>query len=251
MNSNHRLNSQNIASRLNRALNSNSFIASFAIVFLLLTIAAPVFLLIQMHIDLEMSALLWQAVAAIATSAACVIALYLGLQEQMHRRKEQQEENDLLTIIISEDLKGLLPVLGHMAQIYSVLRSAEQSFNIVKFQSCASMLKDAAQRIEMPSYKEAFALTSKLCDEKKLAVLHIYTSLPRLKRRSLKLKPEHLGAKSGNYPDSALAIKDDISKIAFYAKVFLPDQSKHYWRCLKSYANEYTPEEKSFHDLTQ
>lgn len=197
--------------------------------------------------DEKTSNVLWQAIAATATAGAATVALYLGLKEQRDRGKERQEDAFLIEAIICEDLKGLLPLLGRISQICKA--APQYTSDPEGSEKLMLELKDAAQRMEMPAYKEAFALTRTLDSDKKMAVLKIYASLPGLKRRCEKIRNiDQLVNDLGNYIDSGLEIFADIERISYYAKIFLPDQRKHYWRYLKVWSDSYDPDEKSFHD---
>ena len=222
---------------------SHPTLLSLATILLPLVFIATISLLIP--VDERTSNRLWQAIAATATAGATAIALYLGLNGQRQRGKDRHEDAALLEIIISEDLKGLLPLLGRIAHICTASRSTPSEQEGSK--KLILELKDAAQRMEMPTYKEAFALTKMLPSDKKTAILKIYTSLPSLKRRCEKISNiDQLGARLGNCIDSGLAIHADIKRISHYAKIFLPDQSKYYWRYLKIWSDAYDTEEKKF-----
>lgn len=234
---------------LTRRVSVQPTIISLAVVLLPIVVIAA--LSIYAPIDEKTSNRLWQAIAATATAGAGAIALYLGLSEQRKRNKEQKEDAELLEIIIIEDLKGLLPLLGQIGQIFSsIQRSPSESQ--AQSEKIINAIKEAAQIMAMPNYQEVFPMTKVLSSDKKTAILKIYASIHNLKRRCASLKDiKQIGGNIGNYVDSGLQIHADIRRIAYYSKLFLPDQSKHYWRGLKIWSDAYDPDEKSFHDLAK
>lgn len=191
------------------------------------------------------------AAGAIATFTAAYVALCLGRSEARKKRESGMREAKLLELAAQEDLKALLPLVARIAVLIRGMDLHEQQY-VPKERKGEVLdeIKGVVTRIELPSAEKMLDKATYLNGEKQVALIKIYSSIPALCRRVQKLKEldELTKVNSAKKVDGGLQIRSDIGRIAYYAKNFLPDQSRYYWRSLVYWGSNYDPEEESFHD---
>lgn len=200
-----------------------------------------IFLMLSEWISPKSTAKWWEPLGVVATLAAAVVALWLGLREARWRREKEKSDGEIARLAVIGDLESLLPLL---AQVYRLIqtfhRGLLQSEDFRQRAIC--VIQTNGGLMATPSIEKVLDRIAAMPKGHGPLAIEIWSTVPMLARRCCAL--DSMSTAAYRRRESVINIELDIRRVANCAYRIFENQPHRAMDGLIEAARQYNPKDQ-------